>query len=522
MTKSNLLSMILQFNKNDSIAYYDYERKMTFSELYSEIVMIMNYFELTGITKGKKVVSLLDKSFSEYALFYACLLKGVSFCPLDKNLPASRLAMIMSDLQPDMIRAEDSYIDDENAFRKALLIPSKCVVSNGSSGILVEDCVHYEDDVENINVDTVAYIIFTSGSTGKPKGVQITHGNLNSFLDALYPRFVSEKSENYLSIGPLYFDMTILDSIIPPLYGHSVYLYKAPFIPDIFSIIIKKYQITRFSCVPSVLETLLPQLKNATDLEPLSSLNLILFGAEKPHSQSIKNLLEKIPGLKVINAYGPTEGTMCCFASEISLDNLVGDISIGKPFNGTKYLLETDSGFSSFGEGKLLISGKQVMKGYINQSQVDNQFVWVGDDQYYCTNDIVKVGDDGNFYFLGRSDDEVKLNGFRVHLQDVSENIRNTLDLGDIFLHKHTDNNKDYLVLSYENTSSLSPDECIFLLARRLPKYMIPNVFALFDSLPKLRNSKLDRNKVKHSVSSEFIRAKQCTADKKFIVLHIK
>ncbi|VEI20166.1 D-alanine--poly(phosphoribitol) ligase subunit 1 [Serratia plymuthica] len=522
MTTNNLLSMIRRFKSNDNVAYYDFEREMTFSELYLEMVTIMNYFESTGMTQGKRVVSFLDKSFSEYALFYACLLKGVAFCPLDKSLPANRLAMIMSDLQPDMIMAEDSYIGEENAFRQKLLIPHECIVSNGSVSALIDDDTRDEGNVTDIDIDTVAYIIFTSGSTGKPKGVQITHENLNFFLDALYPRYVSEQSENYLSIGPLYFDMTILDSIVPPLYGHSVYLYKAPFIPVIFSSIIEKYQITRLSCVPSVLKILLPQLNEATGFDQLSSLNLILFGAERPHGQSIKTLLEKIPDLKVINAYGPTEGTMCCFSSEITLDSLVGDISIGKPFDGTKYLLETRSGFSTSGEGKLLISGKQVMKGYINQSQVDNAFIFVGDDQYYCTNDVVKVDDDGVFYFLGRSDDEVKLNGFRVHLQDVAENIKATLNVGDLFLHKLTDNNKDHLVISYENTSLLNPEECILSLGKRLPKYMIPNIFAIFDSLPKLKNSKLDRNKIKDSVSSELIRSKVSLANNKLISLQIK
>lgn len=522
MTTNNLLSMIRRFKSNNNIAYYDFERKMTFSELYLEIVMIMNYFESTSMTQGKRVVSFLDKSFSEYAIFFACLLKGVSFCPLDKSLPTSRLAMIMSDLQPDMVIAEDSDIGEENAFRQKLLIPPDCVVSNGRVSALADDYARDEDNVTDIDTDTVAYIIFTSGSTGKPKGVQITHENLNFFLNALYPRYVSEQSENYLSIGPLYFDMTILDSIVPPLYGHSVYLYKAPFIPAIFSGIIEKYQITRLSCVPSVLKILLPQLNESTGFDKLNSLNLILFGAEKPHGQSIKTLLENIPDLKVLNAYGPTEGTMCCFSSEITLDSLVGDISIGKPFNGTKYLLETRSGFSTSGEGKLLISGKQVMKGYINQSQVDDPFIFVGDDQYYCTNDVVRVDEEGVFYFLGRSDDEVKLNGFRVHLQDVAENIKKALNIGDLFLHKYTDNNKDYLVLSYENTSLLNPEECISLLGKRLPKYMIPNIFAIFDSLPKLRSSKLDRNKVKNSVNSAFIRSKVCLTDKKLILLHIK
>lgn len=522
MTNNNLLSMIRRFKGNDNIAYYDFERKMSFSELYLEMTMIKNYLESRGMTQGKKVVSFLDKSFSEYALFYACLLQGVAFCPLDKSLPANRLAMIMSDLQPDMVIAEDSYIGEENAFRQKLSIPHGCIVSDGNVSALIDGNTHDEGNAAEVDSDTVAYIIFTSGSTGKPKGVQITHENLNFFLGALYPRYVSEQSENYLSIGPLYFDMTILDSIVPPLYGHSVYLYKPPFIPAIFSGIIEKYQITRLSCVPSVLEILLPQLNEATGFEPLYTLNLILFGAEKPNGQSIKKLLANIPELKVINAYGPTEGTMCCFSSEITLDSLGDDISIGKPFDGTKYLLDTRSGFSTSGEGKLLISGKQVMKGYINQSQVDDPFIFVDDTQYYCTNDVVKVDDDGVFYFLGRSDDEVKLNGFRVHLQDVAENIKKTLSIGDIFLHKHTDNNKDYLVLSYESTSPLNPEECISLLRGQLPKYMIPNVFAIFDSLPKLRNSKLDRKKVKDSVNSEFVRSKECLVDKKIISLHIK
>ncbi|MBF4281145.1 hypothetical protein EAY27_29130, partial [Vibrio anguillarum] len=80
----------------------------------------------------KKVVSFLDKSFSEYALFYACLLKGVAFCPLDKTLPANRLAMIISDVQPDMIMASESYIGEENVFRQVLHVPHECIVSNGN------------------------------------------------------------------------------------------------------------------------------------------------------------------------------------------------------------------------------------------------------------------------------------------------------------------------------------------------------------------------------------------------------
>ncbi|MCS3402502.1 AMP-binding protein [Pantoea sp. B566] len=522
MTKSNLLSMIRRFQDNNDVVYYNYEREITFSELYLEVVTIINYFESAKIIQGKRVASFLDKSFSEYAFFFACLLKGVTFCPLDKNLPDSRLAMIISDLQPDMVVAEDNYIGQESAFRQKLLIPHGCVVSNGSVSELTDVDFHGEENVTEIDSDTVAYIIFTSGSTGKPKGVQITHENLNFFLAALYPRYVSEQSENYLSIGPLYFDMTILDSIVPALYGHSVYLYKAPFIPAIFSGIIEKYQITRLSCVPSVLEILLPQLQEATGFDKLHSLNLILFGAEKPHGQSIKTLLQHIPDLKVINAYGPTEGTMCCFSSEITLDSLAGDISIGKPFDGTRYLLKTRYGLSNAGEGKLLISGKQVMKGYINPLEVDNPFVLVDGEQYYSTNDVVKVDDKGVFYFLGRSDDEVKLNGFRVHLQDVAENIKKVLNVGELFLHKYTNNNKDYLVLSYESTSLLNPEECISLLGKRLPKYMIPNVFAIFDSLPKLRSAKLDRSKVKDSVHSAFVRSKGCINDKKIISLHIK
>jgi D-alanine--poly(phosphoribitol) ligase subunit 1 len=522
MTTNNVISRIKRFEHNHDIAYYDFEKEMPFSELYLEIMAIVHYFESTHIMQGKKVVSFLDKSFSEYALFYACLLKGVAFCPLDKTLPANRLAMIMSDVQPDMIMASESYIGEENVFRQALHVPHECIVSNGDVHMVSGEEVHDVDLGSQVDADTVAYIIFTSGSTGKPKGVQITHENLNVFLDALYPRYVSEQSEKYLSIGPLYFDMTILDSIVPPLYGHSVYVYKPPFIPAIFSSIIEKYQITRLSCVPSVLKILLPQLNDATGMDSLHSLNLILFGAEKPHGQSIRTLLENLPDLKIMNAYGPTEGTMCCFAAEITLNDLAGDISIGKPFDGMQYLLETRSDFATSGEGKLLISGKQVMKGYVNQSSVDSPFIQVDGHQYYCTHDVVKVDKDGVFYFLGRSDDEVKLNGFRVHLQDVAENIRKTLNIGDLFLHKHTDNDKDYLVLSYEHTSRLNPEHCMTLLGKQLPKYMIPQVFATFDALPKLRNSKLDRNQVKASVNSELTRSKDGFTNKKFISLHIK
>ncbi|WP_350306635.1 AMP-binding protein [Photorhabdus viridis] len=522
MKKNNLILMIKRFENNNNVAYYDHSNGKTFSEIYSEIKSILNYFDFKGITKGKKVISFMDKTFSEFSLFYACLLKGVAFCPLDNNIPSNRLSMIISDVNPDLIVADDFYIGDESSFREDLLIHKDCIVSNGEFISPLEHDIYYEDSLITDYTDTIAYIIFTSGSTGKPKGVQITHDNFNSFIDALYPQYVSEKPEKYLSIGPLYFDMTILDSVLPPLYGHSVYLYKPPFIPSIFANIIERYNITRFSCVPSVLKILLPQLSEGGVFNQFKSLNLILLGAEKPNEQSIKILLENIPQLKVINAYGPTEGTMCCFSSEITSDNMTRDISIGKPFRGLEYILETSSGYSKFGEGKLLISGNQIMKGYINHSQCDDPFIFHNGVKYYDTNDIVKVSDDGIFYFLGRSDDEVKLNGFRVHLQDVEMNIKQLLNVGNIFLHKYSTNSKDYLVLSYEENSIVDPNECFINLEKLLPKYMVPNIFLVFKSLPRLRNSKLDRSKIQSIINEKIESSNKTLPSSRFITLKIQ
>jgi D-alanine--poly(phosphoribitol) ligase subunit 1 len=349
--------------------------------------------------------------------------------------------------------------------------------------------------------DAVAYIIFTSGSTGRPKGVQITQANLVAFLNAFGARYGRGRGYRYLSLGPLFFDMTVLDCFVPLAYGASTYLYNQPYLPGLFASVVERHRINCFSAVPSVLSRLITH-ESAPRLAPrFGSLKLLLLGAEPFGAPLVKLLLDTVPGLHIINAYGPTEGSVCCFSYELDSTRAAGmeEYPVGYPFEGVRWQLKTaDGAWTTRGTGTLYVGGDQVMRGYASRpAETAARIVTLDGVRYYNTGDVIEIDDRGRAIFRGREDDEVKLSGFRVHLLDVVRNLEEFPQLESPVAMKVTIGGDECLAVAFAAAPDVDVESVPRRLKAELPLYMIPRVWIACVEIPRLPNGKVDRTAVK-------------------------
>ena len=500
MIPDDIHTEILSFRNRNGVAYRDLDLTVTYKQLYNRILRTCSFFDSKGLVKGQVVVTVAHKSPDTIHLMYACWLSGLTFCPIDPSQPLIRQESMLSALPVGIfIYGEGQYKEINNLIDRS--------TSLGWQVSPVEEGTTYSplSEFPPNDPSCIAYVLFTSGSTGSPKGVQISQGNLSAFLRNFYPRYSDDSSARYLSIGSYHFDMTLLDCVVPAIHGHETFLYHYPLVGDFFATIIREFRINRFCAVPSVLNLLINYRSNIISKETLSNIDTILLGAERPNIKDLKFLLSIRPQMNIINAYGPTEATICCFAKEFlnAEDLRNGRLPIGRPFHGVRWLIEKDQELiRSKGVGVLYVAGPQVMQGYLScDSRPQDPFVYVGDTVYYRTGDLVEVGEDGIFYFVGRRDDEVKIKGHRIHLQDVALNAARALRLREVEALCVGPAGSERLILVYCSDSLLDASDHE-LLRKNLPSSMLPDELVNVKGMPRLNSGKVNRRQLKEVVDA--------------------
>jgi acyl-coenzyme A synthetase/AMP-(fatty) acid ligase len=271
----------------------------------------------------------------------------------------------------------------------------------------------------------VAYIIYTSGSTGEPKGVMIRQGSL---LDYFYNhnrvlRFVA--GSRVLSFAPFHFDVSIEDTLLPLSLGAFVYQFRGVPAGPLVLRILERERITHMIAVSSLL-TLVTRDPDKLDSRRLSALQMVMTGAEVCDPKVINTWKQRLPGIRVINAYGPTEATIVCVTYTVESADHARRISypIGKPLDGVDVRLMGEDGcITRAGDtGELWIGGSQVMAGYFQRPLETARALVLADGVcFYRSGDLCQWDADGNLQFVGRKDDEVKLGGRRVGLGELRD-----------------------------------------------------------------------------------------------------
>lgn len=463
-------------------------------EEYSYDCLFQQVYELYAYLKDKQIQSTrigvyCTNDLQTYASILAINLYGAAFVPLNPLFPKDKLDRLIdqADLTLVLNLSEDrnrwkviSYRIDEG--RQTDLDFSK-----------FKPVLNQEE----------AYVLFTSGTTGAPKGVVITHQKMKAlfshFLEGEIHSFTSE--DRFIQPAELSFDLSIFTVFMPLLVGASCHVPSNQGIRymEILKCLIRE-KISIVTLVPSSLGLINRQLKN----QRLPAVRTSLFiGDQLLHSECLK-WQENCPNSSLYNYYGPTEATvMCGYYTWSDLHPaLESVVPIGRPFPNIQYaVLDEANNLVPQGEiGELALSGNQVISSYLNEQHQD-RFVELPENgkkvAYYKTGDLVYLDNNNIYHFVGRTDSQVKINGFRIELTEIEEFIRPHLT-GNFLLLKHElPHGLHELVLFIEgeeiDLTRLKND-----LVKNLPAYMHPNREIFLNYFPLNSNDKVDRIALKN------------------------
>ena len=478
-------------------AVTDADSSASFEELHDAVLRFAAKLASSGLTVGDRVAIVTEKNIDTLVAILATLKCGGVYVPLDVAAPGDRLRFLVDEVTPKVIIVPRAMIDATWLRQTAV------------SCLFLEDVRRSTASARVLSRPTpegFAAILFTSGSTGKPKGVVLTHANIMAFFDAHNRVMQMDHASVSLNTAPFFFDVSIMDTLLPLSLGAAVHIGAALPIPSVLLRTLETHRVTHLCIVSSVL-TLVTGDGTALRQHDLSCLRAIMFGAEVCSVRIIKAWLDTYPRVRMVNNYGPTETTVVCVTREVNELQVPQDgyYPIGQAHHGMKTLLRDDAGRAQVdvgARGELLLSGPQVAHGYWRRPDEQAQaFVQIGGVTHYRTGDVCTRDADGDLHYIGRRDEEVKINGYRIHLSEVRQQLQahpNVLN-GSVFALQRPDGFSSLACAvvtrsapSNESLASLRRD-----LRNRLPGYMVPRYWVAVDELQRLPSGKADQRNMR-------------------------
>ncbi|MCX6704947.1 MAG: AMP-binding protein, partial [Candidatus Woesebacteria bacterium] len=358
-------------------------------------------------------------------------------------------------------------------------------------------------------------MIYTSGSTGRPKGVMIEHGSLFNRLEWMQNKYLLDRDDKILFKTPYSFDVSVLEIFWWAMYGSQLVILEDGFEGDPQKIleITKKKKVSILHFVPSMLNVFLLNIDiNGIDLSEIA-LKKVFTSGEALAVDSVNRFrrLFNANSTELHNLYGPTEATIdityfnCNNISKSSKFVPIGKaIANNKVFIADKYLNEVPKG----DEGEIVIQGINLARGYLNNKvKTDESFVL---DSFgvrtYKTGDFGIELSDGNIKYLGRKDNQIKIRGNRIELDEVRKAVLENSSISDCCVIDSNELNEDKKIICfYISNQPIQEENLVQILGRYLPIYAIPNLFIKIKDIPTTFHGKLDRDKllnlINHSLS---------------------
>ena len=446
-----------------------------------------------GVGKDSIVGMVLDRTKEIFIAEHAILKAGGAFLPMVPEYPDERIMYCLNNAESpcvittEAIKASRPELFSDKHNYKTLTVES--LIQKGS-----------EENLDlTITPDSLAYCIYTSGSTGNPKGVMIEHKNMCNYLNAnpKHPTMYwhTQNIHAALSVTSISFDMSITERFVSLCNGVTVCMATLDEIhnPLALAKLMKANHTESIVCTPSYLMSLLDEPEMH---EPIAALKAYHVGGEAFPSTLIARLKELNPNSHVMNGYGPTETSVSCTSSEVFVNK---PITIGKPEANVKhYVMDKQLRAVPAGVcGELIICGAGVGRGYVKlpEKTAAAFFTYKGLPAYH-SGDLVRLNANGEYDYYGRLDNQVKLRGLRIELDEIETVINEYpgVKLSKVIVCNN--GTEDYLAGYYTASKKIPVNELKKFLKTRLTPYMVPDAMRQLDEMPLTVNGKIDKKKL--------------------------
>lgn len=481
----------------DNIAVACGETQLPYKDLLQRSRRCSSALHALGVKHGEPVVVCLERTEDLLVSLLGVMLAGACYVPVDPDFPPERIAIIAEDCGARVALVEEATRECLKASTLRFLSSEDMASASASASASVTAA---QKPLPVSSAD-LAYILFTSGSTGRPKGVPITHGALRNFLLAMARRPGLTELDRVLALTTIAFDISVLELFLPLICGASTWIAGKAFLqdPDLLSGLIDSVSPTVIQATPSGWRLLTSTGWRARPYQKL------LVGGEAFPIELARVLLSSAG--EVWNMYGPTEATVWVSCHRVTDDDLSSTgIPLGEPIENVSFELIDEQGefVRARGVGELIIAGACLTPGYWRRPDLNrDRFVEIREDgvdvdsdstdtliRFYRTGDRVKRLEDGRLLYAGRLDNQVKVRGYRVELEEIEAELGRIPGIAEAAV---VVIDQDHLVGCLRKDVQLETADIENRLRERLPQYMVPRAWRRLDSFPHTPNRKIDR-----------------------------
>jgi amino acid adenylation domain-containing protein/thioester reductase-like protein len=474
------------------------DQELTYAELLGKAGSLAHDLTARGIQKGDFVALTMGNSLELPVAMLASMQLGAVFVPVDERWPPARIRNIMQAVRP--------CLSIGGSRSRPLVSSEPDVVHADCSTLGLMEAVR---TTEPVGPDDLIYGFCTSGSSGEPKcALNLHRGLLNRFL-YMTQRYRSGPHDIVFQNSPPVFDSSIWQLLWPLTNGASVVIPERLLHLDLKQTIdlIECHDVTMTDFVPTVFNALVSHLEQKpADIRRLASLRHLLIGGEEISVEYCHRFANMLPHVTLTNTYGPTEASIGMMFHRVSPEDTV--IPLGRPIDNTYGLvLDEHLALLPLGAvGELYIGGICLGPGYRGapasaaQAWVANPFGEIPGSSLYRTGDIVRQDVRGQFYFLGRMDQQIKLGGVRIELGEIEHALLKHPLVAEarVAAEERISSGRKlvaYLVLR----APIGRSDLRTYLETLLPKYMVPSQIHFLDSMPLTYNGKIDRKRLAES-----------------------
>lgn len=475
-------------------AVIDQEMTYTYEDLNRRANRLAYSLLTAGVEPETYVAVLAERSVQTLIAILAVLKAGGAYLPIDPEFPEERVRFMLADSAARVLLVGQPNQPASYLHREVIVLDSMKSDSDVRHG-------ERHNPVCRTSASNIAYMVYTSGTTGKPRGVSVTHASVNRLVfNTNYMDF--NRGNRIAHASNVTFDAATFEIWGALLSGATLVIVSKDTLlsPSRFARRIREHGIDTLFITTALFNRL--AIEQPGIFRPLRQL---LFGGEAVDPEKVRTVLEHASPQRLLHVYGPTECTTFStwhLITSIPLNALT--IPIGKPLGNTEcFILDHQLQPVPIGvPGELFLGGAGLARGYHGHpEQTAEWFVPCPFHEtlgalLYRTGDIVLYDREGSIEFVGRRDNQVKLRGFRIELDEIQVTLLQHEMIMEALVLVREDQPGDKYLVAYVRPSGTALDlreELLEFLGKRLPDYMIPSDFVFMESFPLTTSGKIDR-----------------------------